>query len=612
MEQTSNSRNTASVVNDFSLQIATVNGSGSQSANAILMRAIFRMGIPVSGKNIFPSNISGLPTWYAIRVSQRGYAARKAGIDIAVALNPHSAREDALAVSPGGVLLAESALGLGKLRDDIHCYEVPFARLAEKVTDNFRLRTLLANMVYVGALTRLLSIDTAEVEAAIRRQFPDKAGAVELNLRALEAGRSHAERHLEKRDPFRLEPRTLTRGRILIDGNGAAALGAMFGGCTVASWYPITPSTSLMEQLQGFMREFRTDPRTGKASFAIIQAEDEMAALGMVVGAGWAGARAMTATSGPGISLMTEFSGLAYFAEIPAVLWDVQRLGPSTGLPTRTSQGDLLSCYFLGHGDTRHILLLPATPGECFDFAQQALNLAERFQTPVICMSDLDLGMNDWVAEEFPFPDHIPLERGKVLREPDLEAMADFARYFDSDGDGVCPRTLPGNRHPAAPYFTRGSGHNPKAEYSERPGDYARLMERLARKIRGAVPSLPPPFIADGAGGPVGIVAWGSTHAAVEEARDRLREEHGVETGYLRLRSLPPGEDTARFLERHERVYVVEQNRDGQMRAILQIEFPAAAARLRSVLHCDGVPVDAGSIAESILEGERKGEDHVA
>jgi 2-oxoglutarate ferredoxin oxidoreductase subunit alpha len=378
----------------------------------------------------------------------------------------------------------------------------------------------------------------------------------------------------------------------------------MFGGCTVAAWYPITPSTSLIERLSEYLKEYRIDPQTGKAGFAIVQTEDEHAAAGIVIGAGWAGARSMTATSGPGISLMSELAGLAYFAEVPAVIWDVQRLGPSTGLPTRTSQGDILTCYFLSHGDTRHILLFPATPKECFRFAQKAFNLAEQFQTLVLCMSDLDLGMNNWLSEEFQYPDSIPISRGKVLSEKDLEKIGTFSRYLDISGDNIPYRTIPGNSHPAAAYFTRGTSHNASGLYSERPEDYSKLMERLSRKIQSARSAVPPPVI-DGIGSPIGILAYGSTHPAVEESRDQLREEHGIITDYLRIRALPHNEDAGRFLEDHERIYVVEQNRDGQMRAILSMEFPGFASNMLSVLHFTGIPIDARFITQAIMHQEK-------
>ncbi len=594
------------IVNDFNIGVATVNGSGSQSANSVLMRAIFRMGIPVSGKNLFPSNIAGLPTWFTIRISEKGYFARKAETDIMVALNPQTAREDAQSVLPGGVLLADDTLGLAEFRSDIQIYEVPLLKLAAQVTEDARLRQMLANMVYVGVLAHLLVLDMGEVDLAIQKQFRGKPTAIQLSMSAVHAGFQYATERLVKSDPFLLMRSDKTQGRILIDGNGAAALGAVFGGCTVVTWYPITPSTSLVEELTGYMRKYRIDPKTGKATFAIVQTEDELAAIGMVIGAGWAGARAMTSTSGPGLSLMAEFTGFAYYAEVPAVIWDIQRIGPSTGLPTRTSQGDLLSAYLLSHGDTKHLMLLPATVEECFIFAQLAFNLAERFQTPVFCLSDLDLGMNHWIADEFQYPDDIPIDRGKVLSEEDLRQMGGFSRYRDVDGDGIPFRTLPGNNHPGAAYFTRGSGHDIEAEYTERPERYSAIVDRIARKIHAAVTSLPQPVVS-GCVAPVGIIAYGSTHHAIAECRDQLREEHGIPTDYLRIRSLPPAEAVREFIDRHERIYLVEQNRDGQMRSILAMEFPGSMGKLQSVLHYDGIPIDARFITNAILEYEKNG-----
>ncbi len=594
------------VVNDFSIEVATVNGSGSQSANLVLMRSIFQMGVPVSGKNLFPSNIAGLPTWFTIRASRHGYIARKAEIDFMVAMNPQTAREDAMSVLPGGALLAEQSLGLKGLRSDISCYEVPFSKLAAEVAADARLRKLLANMVYVGVMAQLLSLDTLEVEKAIRRQFKNKEKAAETNIKAMRLGFEYAQAHLVKTDPFRVERSNRTRGKIIIDGNAAAALGAMFGGCTVVTWYPITPSTSLVESMIEYMKEYRIDPGTGKATFAIVQAEDELAAAGMVIGAGWAGARAMTSTSGPGVSLMSELVGLAYFTEVPAVIWDIQRVGPSTGLPTRTSQGDILSTCFLSHGDTRHIMLIPATVGECFRFAQEAFNLAEKYQTPVFCMSDLDLGMNSWMSEPFAYPDDIPIERGKVLSAEDLERLGEFARYKDIDGDGIPYRTLPGTDHPLAAYFTRGSGHNESAEYTERPDDYVRLLDRLARKIDGSRTSLPRAIVENGTGSSIGIVAYGTTHHAIDECRDQLKTGHGIETDYIRIRALPPGPEVETFIGEHERIYVVEQNRDGQMRSILSLDYPEHTGRMHSVLHYNGIPIDARFISNTIAAREKE------
>jgi 2-oxoglutarate ferredoxin oxidoreductase subunit alpha len=519
-------------------------------------------------------------------------------------LNPQTAKEDAESVKPGGVLLADESFQLSGFRNDIHFYEAPIFKLSEPIASDPKIRKFLANMTYLGIIAHILSLDVSELEKALLREFQKKTKAAEINRQALTAGYLYAKEAIVKTDPFRIERRNRTQRQILIDGNEAAALGAMFGGCTVAAWYPITPSTSLIERLSEYMKEYRIEPQTGKAGFAIVQTEDEQAAAGVVIGASWAGARAMTATSGPGISLMSEFAGFAYFTEVPAVIWDVQRLGPSTGLPTRTSQGDILTCYFLSHGDTRHILLFPATPKECFHFAQIAFNLAEQFQTPVLCMSDLDLGMNNWLSEEFQYPDSIPINRGKVLSEKELKKMETFSRYLDESGDNIPFRTIPGNKHPGAAYFTRGTGHNISGFYSERPEDYSKLMERLSRKILSARDVVPQPII-DATRSAIGIIAYGSTHPAVEESRDQLCEEYGISADYLRICALPPNDDISRFLEDHKRVYVVEQNRDGQMRAILSMEFPDLAALMRSVCFCTGHPIDARFITNAIVNQEK-------
>ncbi len=593
------------VVNDFSIQVATANGSGSQSSNTVLLRALFQMGVPVSGKNLFPSNIAGLPTWYTIRASKDGYLARKKEIDVLVAMNPETAREDVMGLPAGSAVVFDEPLGVGALRDDLVCYAVPFEKLVSPISSDAKLRRLLKNMAYVGVLASLLDIDMAEVEGAIGKQFPGKAKAAGLNLAAARAGFDHAAKALPKRDPFTVRRMDATAGKIIIDGNSAAALGAMFGGATVVTWYPITPSSSLVESLIGYMKRHRVGP-DGKATFAIVQAEDELAAIGMVIGAGWAGARAMTATSGPGISLMAEFAGLAYFAEVPAVVWNVQRVGPSTGLPTRTAQGDVLSTATLSHGDTRHILLFPSSVAECFSMGVAAFDLAEELQTPVFVMSDLDLGMNNWMSEPFAYPE-APIRRGKVLSREDLDRLGGFARYADVDGDGVGWRTLPGTDHPAAAYFTRGTGHDEQAVYSERADVFERNMARLARKLDGARARVPRPEVQGSGRAEVGIVAYGTTHWAVVESRDQLSREHGIETGYLRVRGYPFPAEVQEFVKRHERVYVVEQNRDGQMAQLLKLDLAEPlVARLRSVCHIHGLPVDARSITDEIAEREER------
>jgi 2-oxoglutarate ferredoxin oxidoreductase subunit alpha len=587
------------VVNDFSIQVATANGSGSQSSNTVLLRAIFQMGVPVSGKNLFPSNIAGLPTWYTIRASKDGFVARKKEIDVLVAMNPETAREDVLALAPGSVAVFDAPLALDQLRDDLVFYAVPFDKLVEPVTGEAKLRKLLRNMAYVGVLARLFSIEMGEVEAAIAKQFGKKAKARDLNVAAARAGFEHAAA-VEKRDPFAVRRMDATRGKIIVDGNAACALGAMFAGVTVVTWYPITPSSSLVESLIGFLKRYRIGP-DGKATYAVVQAEDELAAIGMAIGAGWAGARAMTATAGPGVSLMAEFAGLGYYAEIPAVIFDVQRVGPSTGLPTRTSQGDVLSTAFLSHGDTQHVLLFPGSVDECFTMAVEAFDLAERLQTPVFVMTDLDLGMNSWMADPFPYPER-PLDRGKVLSKADLERLGGFARYKDVDGDGIGWRTLPGTDHPKAAYFTRGTGHDEHAAYSESASTFERNMERVARKLETARSLVPAPELHGPGSARVGIVAYGSSHPAILEARVQLQRERGLETDYLRVRAYPFAREVHAFVERHERVYVVEQNRDGQLAALLRLDLaPELATRIRSIAHLDGLPLDARTVTDEIV-----------
>jgi len=590
------------IVNDFSIHVATVNGSGSQTANTVLLRALFQMGIPVSGKNLFPSNIAGLPTWFTIRASKDGYVARRATSEILVVMNPETAAEDAAAMGPGGVIVLNDQIKLPPLPGDRIVYAVPMAKLMEPITKEVKLRRLVVNMIYVGVLGHLLSIDEAEVERALEAQLGRKPKALELNRQAIQAGWTWARENLEKRDPYRLERMDANTGKLLIDGNTAAALGALFGGVTVVTWYPITPSSSLVESLVGFLEKHRRDPATGRATYAVIQAEDEIAAIGMVLGAGWAGARAMTATSGPGISLMGEFAGYGYYAEIPAVVWDVQRVGPSTGLPTRTAQGDLSFVAGLSHGDTRHPVLLPHSVRECYEFGIAAFDLAERLQTPVFVLSDLDLGMNNWMSEPFPYPD-APWDRGKVLDDEALAALERFERYRDLEGDGIGWRTLPGVRNPKGAYFTRGSGHDEAARYTESPEAYRRGMDRLARKWETARGLVPKPAIEVVAGARVGLLAYGSTHWAMVEARDQLRAA-GVEASYCLVRALPLAPEIGAFLESHDRVYVVEQNRDGQMAGLVRLEWPAHAAKIRTVLHYDGLPVDARFVTDGVLAQE--------
>ena len=592
------------VVNDFSIQVATVNGSGSQTANLVLLRSLFQMGIPVSGKNLFPSNIAGLPTWFTIRANHRGYVSRKKEIDFLVAMNAETAKEDAASLAPGMAVLYDAPLGLDKLRDDLIFYPVPFDKIVAAVCPDAKLRRLVKNMIYDGVLSHLLGIDLAEMEKALTKQLGKKPKAVELNMNALRAGRDYAAEHLQKRDQLKVERIDRKEDLILVEGNQAAALGCMMAGVTVVAWYPITPSSSLPESLIGYMRKYRMDKATGKATFAIVQAEDEIAALGMVLGATWGGARAMTSTSGPGISLMSEFAGLAYYAEIPGVVFDIQRVGPSTGLPTRTAQGDILFAATNSHGDTRHPLLLPASIEECYSMSMDAFDLSERLQTLIYVMSDLDLGMNTWMAKPFVYPEQ-PLDRGKVLDRAALDRMGgDWGRYEDVDGDGIPWRTLPASGMPS--YFTRGSGHNARGQYSERPDDYVTNLDRLNRKFDTAKTLMPGPVVEDVAGAEVGIIAYGTSHWAVEEARDHMQRESGITTAYMRLRAYPFSDEVEAFIRKYDRVYIVEQNRDAQMQSLLKIDLPAElAVKYRSVLHYNGLPIDARSITDAIVAQEK-------
>jgi 2-oxoglutarate ferredoxin oxidoreductase subunit alpha len=598
------------VINDFSIQVATVNGSGSQTANLVLLRSIFQMGIPVSGKNMFPSNIAGLPTWYTVRANNQGYIARKKEVDFLVAMNPETAKEDVMTLEPGRAVLYDEPLKLSDLRTDLSFYPVPFDKLVATVCTDAKLRRLVKNMIYDGVLSHLLDIDMGEMEKALRKQFGKKVKAADLNMGALKAGADYAAQHLKKTDPFSVERMNTTDGMILMEGNTAAALGAMFAGVTVVAWYPITPSSSLPEALIGYMKKYRNDKTTGKATYAVIQAEDEIASIGMVLGASWAGARAMTSTSGPGVSLMSEFAGLAYYAEIPGVVFDIQRVGPSTGLPTRTAQGDIATTALLSHGDTKQILLIPASIEECFTMAQDAFDLAERFQQLVFVMSDLDLGMNMWMSKTFTYPDK-PYDRGKVLTAENVKDLgAEWGRYRDVDGDGIPYRTLPGTGMPS--YFTRGSGHNARGQYSERPDDYQNNVDRLARKHETAKSHVPAPVVQD-ARSDIGIIGYGTSHWAIEECREQLENEAGITTGYMRLRAFPFPPEVDAFIARYKRVYLVEQNRDAQMKMLLRVELPPEATNhVRSVLHYNGLPIDARSLTDDILVQEgRKAPDTV-
>jgi 2-oxoglutarate ferredoxin oxidoreductase subunit alpha len=603
-------KSTSRLANEFSIQVATVNGSGSQTANLILIRSLFQMGIPVSGKNLFPSNIAGLPTWYTIRANKHGYVARKKEIDFLVAMNPETAREDVETLGAGASVVYDEPLGLSSLRSDLSFYPVPFDKLVAAVCPDAKLRRLVRNTIYDGALSYLLDIELGEMEKALSKQLAKKQKALALNLAALKAGFDFAQATFPVKPPMAAERMNATAGKILIEGNSAAAIGCLMAGVTVVAWYPITPSSSLCESLIELMRKYRTDKQTGKASFAIVQAEDEIAALGMVIGASWVGARAMTSTSGPGISLMGEFTGLGYYAEVPAVIFDIQRVGPSTGLPTRTAQGDILTTAVLSHGDTRHPLLLPASVDECYQMAMAAFDLAERLQTPVFVMSDLDLGMNMWMSDPFQYPD-APIDRGKVLTQAELDKVGEWGRYRDVDGDGIPWRTLPGTDMPA--YFTRGSGHNDKGQYSERGDDYERNLDRLGRKFHTAASLVPRPEVDVVDGAQIGLIAYGTTHWGIVETRDQLRLEAGTPTSYMRLRAYPFTDALAAFIDRHDRVYVVEQNRDAQMAALMRMELePARLAKLRSVLHYNGLPIDARSITDNILAQEGLAVAHAA
>src|SRR6059058_3520521 len=546
---------TEPIVNNLTIQAATVNGSGSQTANLVLTRAIFHMGIPVAPKNVFPSNIEGLPTWYQLRITPEGHMARSDKVDILVAFNVATWREDLKTVRPGGVVIHEEAFSTADVRGDVTYYAVPFAKLAKSKIQSDTLRKQLANMIYVGVVAGVLNVPWEALEHGVRRQFLAKPKAVQVNLDAIKVGYDHWQDSLSKQDPYRLEPMTgAVEGKVLVEGNQAAALGALMGGVTVVAWYPITPSSSLCEYLVAYADRFRVDTATGEKLISVVQAEDELAAVGMAIGAGWAGARAMTSTSGPGISLMAEFSGLAYYAEVPVVIFDIQRIGPSTGLPTRTSQADLGFVYTLSHGDTKHVVLMPGTVEECYEFARDAFDLSDRFQTPVFVLSDLDLGMNLWMTPEFKYPEK-GFDRGKVLSKADLEKLAgEWARYRDVDGDGIAYRTLPGTDHPSAGFFTRGSGHDEHARYTERADAYVRNMDRLNKKFETARAALPAPVVDESAKSPIGLIAFGSTHVAVVEARQALAEA-GRPVDYMRIRALPLSPEVAQFVGRHERVY---------------------------------------------------------
>jgi 2-oxoglutarate ferredoxin oxidoreductase subunit alpha len=603
------------MTNDFAFKIGTVNGTGSASANGLIMQAIFRMGIPVSGKNVFPSNIQGLPTWYEIRVNRDGYTARAPRFDLVVALNPATYQRDVAEVRPGGFLLYDSSwpLDAALRRADVTLLGIPFGRLCGEAFEGDRERQLMRNIAYAGALVALLDIDMTVVEGMIREQFGRKPALLDSNFKALRLGHDFATASFSCPLPFHLERMDATNDFIIIDGNTAAALGCLYAGATVGAWYPITPATSLMEAFKGLCERFRVDRDTGRKRFCILQAEDELAAAGMVVGAGWAGARAFTPTAGPGISLMQEFIGLAYYTEIPAVFFDVQRVGPSTGMPTRTQQGDLLSLAYASHGDTKHIVLFPAHPEECFRFAVHAFDLAERFQTPVFVASDLDIGMNDWMCRRLTWDDRYRPDRGKVLGTEDLERIGKFSRYLGENGDAVAARTLPGVDARGA-YFTRGSGHDVHAGYTEDSAAYSEVLARLGRKLEQAADAVPTALIDHQQGGAsVGVITLGSCDAAVGEAVDRLRA-HGLAVDYMRVRAFPFGAEVRQFLGDHQQLFVVEQNRDAQLRALLALETGKARDDMTPILDYGGVPLSAEPIVEAIKRscGLRTASSHLS
>ncbi len=595
-------------VNDFTLKLANVNGTGSASANGLLMKSFFRMGIPVAGKNYFPSNIQGLPTWYEIRVSREGYRARSGRVDLMVAMNAQTYAQDLAEVSPGGYLLYDSTWPRSHVlaREDVTVLGAPFAQLCNETFDGVRTRILMKNIVYVGTLAALLDIDMAVIEKLAQDIFGKKPGLVEANMKAIRLGWDYAKAHFECPLPMHAEPMQATDGMVMMDGNTTAALGCVYAGATVGAWYPITPSTSLMDAFRSFCARFRADPESLERRYCVIQAEDEMAAVGMVLGASWAGARAFTPTSGPGISLMSEIIGYGYFGEIPSVIFDVQRVGPSTGLPTRTQQGDILLAAYASHGDTRHPVLFPADPTESFEMAVQAFDLAERLQTPVFVLTDLDIGMNDWMCRAPAWDDSYVPDRGKVLGAAELERIEKFRRYADSDGDGIPWRSLPGV-HPKGAYFTRGSGHSETASYTEDSGEYLRLMDRLKRKFATAAKLMPAAVLQrSGRKAALGIISVGSCDDAVSEARDRLHAE-GVHSDYLRIRAFPFGDEVQAFLDEHPRIFVIEQNRDGQLRTLLINECAVDGRRLESILHYDGLPMAAAPLVAAVRERLEKG-----
>ena len=594
------------IINDFSIVVGTANGSGSQTSNSSILRALFKMGIPVSGKNLFPSNIQGLPTWYIIRASKDGFIARRDEREIVVSMNKNSFIKDLASVTPGGVFYYDDSITGTVDRTDITVYPMPVKKLIREATDvPSNLRDMISNMVYVGILSQMHGIEMDKIETALSFAFKGKRKAIDLNLDVAKSAAAWAKDNLEKTDPYVFEPMDKTNGLIMADGNLAGALGSVYGGVQFVGWYPITPATSLAEELNEYLPKLRNTP-DGKATYAVVQAEDELAAIGMCVGAGWAGLRSMTSTSGPGLSLMTEFVGLAYYAEIPVVIWDVTRIGPSTGLPTRTSQGDLNFAVNMGHGDTDNIVLIPGSINECFEFGWRAFDVAERIQTPVIVLSDLDFGMNQWMTEPFKYPE-TPMDRGKVLWEDDLEKIkATWGRYNDVDGDAIPYRTVPGNRHPAAAYFTRGTGHDPFAKYSEEPAVWEANLNRIKAKFLTAKQYLPEPIIENNSGSKDAILTYGSTVYAVREAVSILKKDHGKDYDLMRVRAIPFADSVREFIAKHDKVYVIEMNRDGQMYEELLVNMPDLAGKLVPVAYSDGMPPSASRIIKELQMKEGK------
>ncbi len=588
------------IVNDFQIRIATANGTGSLTSNTAIMRALFWMGIPVNGKNIFPSNIQGLPTWFTIRLSKDGYTARRHQNEISILMNMRTQAEDIADAPSGGIILYPENWGIKTDRDDLTYYQMPL-EVAKKAPVKAKQRDYVANMVYVGVLAHLIDLDLTQVEAALSHHFGGREKLIKINMDVIHDAYDWAVKKYPEKSKYKVEPMQENDGLIILDGNAAAALGSVFGGINLISWYPITPSTSIADAARTYMKQLRHD-EDGKATYAIIQAEDELAAIGMVIGASWAGARSMTATSGPGISLMSEFAGMAYLAEVPAIIWDVQRMGPSTGLPTRVSQGDVMAAYFLGHGDSKHVVLLPGTIAECFEFGWRAPNLADQLQTLIFVLSDLDLGMNLWMSDPFEYPTE-PIERGKVLDADDLDRIGDFARYRDTDGDGVSYRTLPGTDHPNAAFFTRGTGKDEYAVYSEKPEHWIANLDRLARKHETARGLVPQPIVDNAANATFGIISYGTNDPAIEEGRDMLKA-HDVVVNYMRLRALPLAHTVRDFIEANDYVYVIENNYDGQMAKIIQMEYPELAGSVKSLSFCDGLPLTGVWVKDSILEQE--------